>query len=224
MDLKEATENVYARFSKYHVEGNLRARSCDCCVTDKAIRQLLSKPLKKLNEDDLRWFMSKAMTTFGNVQDYKHFLPRILELMQYPNSDFIEDFIIYEKLNYSEWETWDVHEIDAIDNYFLALWVDTLKSEDILFSEWQNILEIIEKYVSLEKGLGFWEKHLTRNNILLIVDYVFNDYNSEGKLYEWFSKPIIMSKLQEVYFETENKDIADRISIVYTILENYKTR
>ena len=226
--LKKATQNLYDTFGKYSVLGNLRLRSCECCVSDNEIRQLLSKPLDDLNQDDLRRFMSKAVTTYGNIQDYKHFLPRILELMQNLNSDFIDDFTTYEKLNYSEWETWDTKEIDAIDNYFLALWTKKIEDENASFYEIEGVLEIVKKYTGLDKSLKIWEAHASKKSILFIVDLVWNNYNfkSDKKtdlLYDWFSQSKIKEKIQDTYFETEDKTLATRISVVYTILDNHES-
>lgn len=226
MNLKIAIDNLYEVFANYHVEGSLRERSCDCCVSDKDIKQLLSKPLRDLNEDDLRWFMSKAMTTFGDLKDYKHFLPRILELMKYQNSDFIEDFLIYEKLNYAEWKTWESKEIEAIHNYFITLWTDKIENESTSFYEIQGSLDIIEKYVGIENALNMWKKYTSRQSILFIVDFVWNSYHLKNDrkmdvLYDWFSQEAIKDKIQDLYFETKDETLATKTSIVYTILDHH---
>lgn len=79
-NLNIATASVYKIFQSYTITGSLRARSCDCCVSDKEIKDLLSKPLKEVSEDEIGHFMRPAMTTFGAIEDYKHFLPRIFRI------------------------------------------------------------------------------------------------------------------------------------------------
>jgi hypothetical protein len=227
--MKESIENLYSAFSKYHIEANFRERCCDCCVSNKDIKQLLSKPLKKLEEDDLRWFMSKAITTFGNINDYKHFLPRILELMLNRNSEFIEDFIIYEKLNYSNWKTWDITEVDAIINYLISLWLNKIEDDKVTFNEIHGLLEIIETYVGIDRALEIWEKHASKQSILFIVDLVWNNYNFKNDkttnlLFDWFSSEIIKEKIQVLYFETKDKSLATKISVVYTTLDNHERK
>jgi hypothetical protein len=99
--LNIATKNLYDVFKKYTIEGNLRDRSCDCCVTDTEIKELLSKDLRTLTEDEIGHFMRSGITTYGEIADYKHFLPRILELMQFDGSNIADDFTTFEKLNYA---------------------------------------------------------------------------------------------------------------------------
>ncbi len=52
---------------------------------------------EKLNEDDLSRFTGKAMTTWGNANDYKHFLPRIFELTAELKTPY-EIWIAFDKL------------------------------------------------------------------------------------------------------------------------------
>lgn len=99
MEIKNSIENLYKTFSKYTILGNLRDRSCDCCVTNEEIKSLMSIQLKDLSEDKIGKYMRSAITTFGDENDYKHFLPRILELL-INNSDILDDFLTFEKLHY----------------------------------------------------------------------------------------------------------------------------
>ena len=70
-----------------------------------------------MEANDLQTFITSALTTFGDIVDYKYFLPRILELIQYSETDVLDDFVTFEKLNYSKWKTWNDDEINAINNY-----------------------------------------------------------------------------------------------------------
>jgi hypothetical protein len=78
--LAEAIENLYRAFARYslrkHVEG------CPCCVRERDKRALESKPLRQLASSDLGRYAFKAMTTWGNQDDFRHFLPRIFELLK----------------------------------------------------------------------------------------------------------------------------------------------
>lgn len=152
MNLKEAIDNLYTAFAGYAINGNLRDRCCECCVSDDEIKQLLSKSLKDLKAEDLNYFMTSAITTFGNVEDYKHFLPRILELMV-GNSDMIDDFLTYEKLNYSNWLLWNTHEVTALKSFIEVLIkhtlgtgleaIDEIISLNLTYNNYENVVEIL---------------------------------------------------------------------------------
>jgi hypothetical protein len=224
-NLNIATQNLYSVFKTYAIKGNLRDRSCDCCVSDDEIKMLLSKDLHELSEDEIGHFMRSAITTFGEIEDYKHFLPRIFELMQLPKSEILDDFITFEKLNYSKWKTWEANEIEAIENYIMALWNETINNETSEFYKLQEVLSIMITYVSWEKALSIWEEVDSTNSIHYIVDAVLGDFYLDfdeeivDNLMDWFSTEVILSKIEKVFFETEDEFEANRISIAYTIRE-----
>lgn len=64
------------------------------------------------------------MTTWGTVGDYKHFLPRLLELVPEPAGITCElDIeVLFGKLRYGKWDTWPEGEQRAIRHYLMALW------------------------------------------------------------------------------------------------------
>src|SRR4051812_10036692 len=78
--LGNAVERLYEVFAQYpskHMGG------CPCCLTAGEQFILESKPLRELTESDLRSYIGIALHTFGDVKDFKHFLPRILEQMAF---------------------------------------------------------------------------------------------------------------------------------------------
>ncbi|GAA3594592.1 hypothetical protein Q4Q39_06955 [Flavivirga amylovorans] len=219
MNLKESIDNLYTVFSGYIIRGNLRYRSCECCVSDEEIKLLLSKPLKELSANDLNHFMASAITTFGGVEDYKHFLPRILELIV-DNSDVVDDFLTYEKLNYSEWLNWNTEEIVALKSFFEALLINALDKD----------FEIIDDSISLNLIYNNYERltEILQNSdskILLqkIVDEVFNDcyWKVDKELLNIYASKKIVKKVEQLYFKTKDKMELNKIAIAYSILENH---
>jgi hypothetical protein len=97
--LREAVEDVYRAFKDVplgYFEG------CPCCVRDEH-RQALLGPLRKI--PDISHFAFKSMTTWGDEQTFKHFLPRILEAMT--DAHFgINPQILSGKLVMAKWRSW----------------------------------------------------------------------------------------------------------------------
>jgi hypothetical protein len=110
---KEAIETIYEVFSKYKLK--VKIVGCQHCELENLEINLHQKNLKYLNWKDLGIYLFKAMTTFGDVNDFKHFLPRIFEL-------FVEDFytspidfeVLLSKLEYAHWYDWDNREKSSI--------------------------------------------------------------------------------------------------------------
>ena len=68
--LKDSIENLYETFGKYH-SGPIMSGSPN--YNDLGIwnRLIFEKPLRELGEEDLSRFTKKAITTWGNANDYK---------------------------------------------------------------------------------------------------------------------------------------------------------
>jgi hypothetical protein len=81
--------------------------------------------LEKLTEVDLGLYAFKAMTTWGDSRDFRHFLPRIIELSMIvarPSYLGLEPWIIGSKLAYASWEDWPVLEREALSNFMEIAW------------------------------------------------------------------------------------------------------
>lgn len=129
--LGEAVEGLYRAFRGYapsrHVQG------CDCCVSPDDQRRLRSKPLRSLEAEDLTRFAFKAMTTWGTVEDYKHHLPRILELAatrEGRGSPGLDYDVILGKLSHGGLASWPTLEQQALAAYWHAALRSTLEVED----------------------------------------------------------------------------------------------
>src|SRR5262245_26685041 len=77
--LRQAIEGVYTAF--LDVPRPTSVDGCPCCIGQKGISILLSKPLRELSPDDLTHYAASAFLTVGAVEDYLYFLPRILEIL-----------------------------------------------------------------------------------------------------------------------------------------------
>jgi len=74
-ELSIVIAHLYHTFENYTTQG---IHYCDCgCTDEEDVRKLNSKPLKQLEEDDLIAYHLSALYTWGDVEHYKHYLPRI---------------------------------------------------------------------------------------------------------------------------------------------------
>lgn len=116
--MKDEIEVLYDVFSRYPIKDLIEG--CPCCVSSKREKPLHSKDLRQLSWGDLQIFIFKAMTTFGDESDLKHFLPRIFEL-------YITDYycapydigVLLSKLKYAKWKEWPSKESKAIEMLIL---------------------------------------------------------------------------------------------------------
>ncbi len=128
----KASARLYETFACYPARPAMWA--CSCCVTREAIVVLTMVPLCSLSKNDLEHYSFKAMTTWGESEDYRSFLPRLLELCVLdPGSSSVNIETICRKLEYAQWAEWPQKERQAIINYLLAFWQLLLTHEYYAF-------------------------------------------------------------------------------------------
>lgn len=123
--LDSAIDGLYRTFTRYplrpHVQG------CPHCVSHADHARLHSAKLRDLQPGEIARFTFKVMTTWGDADDFRHFLPRIFELISNDaGGDWIDPEVAFGKLSYGEWRSWPDEERLAVETFLIALWADVL--------------------------------------------------------------------------------------------------
>jgi len=165
-----ALEALYATFSRYdgaHLEG------CPHCVSFEENAALRRTPLRKLGGEELYHYLFKAMTTWGTEEDFKHFIPRLLEV--YASSN--DAWLLCDKLAYARWRSWPEPEQRAIESYLLARWRAELAENGpplpghALLETMLNLDLDIAPY-DLRTKLEAWRSARSRESIQLLARFV----------------------------------------------------
>lgn len=119
-NLSISISRLYAVFAHYPLRPVIHG--CDHCVFPEDQARLRSKPLHALTEQDLGKYLWQAMTTWGDREDFKHFLPRLLELMTAPSEWRGDLWLVMSKLRYGDWQIWPESERESINGYLIAQW------------------------------------------------------------------------------------------------------
>jgi hypothetical protein len=125
--ITEAIEQLYRTFSRYPLP-----KYTDPCLNCHSIDEdvlLRSKPLREAELSDLRDYAVDALTDWGDVNVFKHFLPRVFELFASdpdPATSFIDPEIIFSKFRHGSWRTWPPEEQSAVENFLHAVWAKVL--------------------------------------------------------------------------------------------------
>lgn len=229
--LKHAIENLYITFGKYTTEG---IHHCDCgCIKEEDVAKLNSKPLRELLEDDLVSYHGKALYTWGDIEHYKHYMPRILELLSINRKlSFIDLDEVITKLEYANWQEWDPGEVQAVKDYILADWIDFANREgsDIRQTE----LEAYSKYFELKDLIKVWDisgKTSAIRNFVQFFYYNGNQILSKGLKINESGETINLTLLMQSHnlteslekeffrFEHTDEEYASRISVVLEMIE-----
>lgn len=126
--LQEAIEGLYVVFAGYLLPAD--TMPCDCCHPPDSDALLHAEPLRRLQWTNLSDYSTHAMTVWGDLACYKHFLPRIFELLL-TDSDWRrgtpDPESVFRTFRYGDWRTWPEEEQTAIEKTLQAIW-ETVRS------------------------------------------------------------------------------------------------
>jgi hypothetical protein len=229
--LESTIDNLYNTFSKYTTEG---MHHCNCgCIKEENLIKLHSKPLRQLEEDDLISYHGSALYTWGDVQHYKHYLPRICELVsKHEDFRFIGIDELHAKLDYAKWTEWPINEQRAINDFVIENWVDLINNNYPNIRDSQ--LADYAKFFDIETLISLWKVNSSdfalRNFVYFFYYHgtqILNDgLKIENKVLgkefiQLFESGDILKKLESNFFKNEKADseYADKISIVLQMIE-----
>ena len=128
--LRSATDRLYEAFAGYPLRD--RIPFCPCCGTQAEEAGLHEAPLRELSPRLLApYARGAAWGTWGTLADFKHFLPRLLELVAWEDlaghgwtdaGELFKRLRSFDGARDPPWECWPDSERQAVGNYLDALW------------------------------------------------------------------------------------------------------
>ena len=236
--IKISIEKLYDIFAKYQGLSKLEGSPLydDLETWNK---QLRSKKLRELTDDDLSLFAGKVILTWGDENDYRFYLPRILELTAELKTPY-EIWTLYSRLEDANWKTWNADEQTAINDFTIELW-NNLLIDNSEKAEWEfkdYFHSIAYFYPDFTEILKVWETNHSFASIKHLTNYIFeerqnlfdNNYidsrekNTKNieQFKTWLTSDNILKKIEKAFYDNEKKEIAERLSWVEQILTNEK--
>ena len=234
--MKKLIEDIYSVFSKYTTSN---MHYCQCgCIDEEDVKKLASKPLKELEENDFSSYHGSALYTWGEIEHYKHFLPRILEVHhQLKGKSIIGVYEIGTKLEYAKWSTWNENEITIITEFMKLDWnslvnkrksdISTMDFEEYSFfikpKELINNWKIMNNKIAFRNFIYFFYSNGTE---ILNKGIKINGKYYQNEFLEIINNRKITEKLENEFFiiEETNKNYSEKISIVLQMIEQNNGR
>ncbi|RUM24515.1 hypothetical protein EFQ99_17225 [Rhizobium vallis] len=202
-DLEDSLLTLYPAFSEYPFPSSLDGSPLR--DTEKILAALKSAPLREIHATELGQYAASAITTVGSVDDFRHFLPRILHCAVLSASAYgFEPPIIASKLLLGDWQRWPIGEQTAVANFFYSAWAyKRLLDSDVDASAWDWILAMAKLGLQFESCLDLWLKQPTPNAFIQLASAdikslrrgtgFWQDILPEKRRFvlEWFSSDII---------------------------------
>lgn len=227
-----AKEKLYSTFSIYPFKSTIEG--CPCCVSDSDKSTLHSKQLRELEDVDLSRYAFKAMTTWGDINDYKHYLPRIFELSA-KRKLIVDTFVTLGKLDYAQWKQWHSKEQETINEFLRAWWNYDINYATSFDSE--ILVELHKLILDIKPMLNVWNIDTETQGFKNYVEFIeYHYYELAGKNttfktlseteVEIFKKWVQSNKhkLEEGFFlfEKKDKEFSARISNSLYMIERIK--
>lgn len=234
-ELEQSIEGLYSAFAGYPLKP--RIYGCECCVSPKDDVRIHSKPLRQLDWADLQRFAHKSMSTWGDVDDFKHFLPRLLELLPELNSWPICMDRLCPKIYEAGFQDWPEAERLAVDAYFLALWRAVVLTDVVPMNCYEFLSAMVSAQAPVQPFLDDLAKMLEEagtalHKLLYLVEsvawnhlYPAEAYNLLGEwsldiaeehgwsaISRWLTKLELKASLEDLYFQQEDTDFARQLS------------
>lgn len=118
-ELQDAIVGLYAAFGD--VPLRTPAAGCPCCVEPRDQALLEGTPLRELGGRLLDSYASHAIHLWGDEDHYRHFLPRLLEVLASDPAAITPEFTVIG-LERSGWRAWPSPQPEAIERFFHAWW------------------------------------------------------------------------------------------------------
>lgn len=168
--LKTSIAHLYTTFARYPLRPDIDA--CPCCVSEDDQKKLSSKALQALESGDISRYAWKAMTTWGNVEDFKHFLPRLLELIATTGIAY-DAGVVLRKLTYASWHDWAPSEQEAIRSFVFAWWTEWVTQKGANPSDFMELYQLLGELELLLEG---WVIDFKNQSFRNLIHFILGNY------------------------------------------------
>lgn len=209
--LDEAIREVYRVFATHKKPRDFDA--CDHCMSAEEKRFFLTRELQDLTADELMRYAADVFLTMGDVKDFKHFLPRILEISVQDDSWWPGPEVVLNKLRLADWSQWPANERNAVvkvlNEKFAALLKDP-NAEGFDVDTWvcalgrcvddlTPFLNQLENEASEETLLSFIEENQSALSNGKLANSFWDSPVNEQRLIEWLKSEKVKRLLNEKY-------------------------
>ncbi|GAB3146883.1 hypothetical protein [Microbispora hainanensis] len=121
--MKSAPKAVHTTDSRLSAKTNV----CDHCVSAERVRAARAAPLRMLTAAALNPYAWNGLYTWGDVEEFKHYLPRLLELLILEELDDLHAPSLMLRLGV-RWQTWMQDQAGSRHWHRRRMWRQTLSS------------------------------------------------------------------------------------------------
>ena len=207
-NLNSKIEALYSIFQRYRLYSAFHDRCSPLGERQALAKRLASTPLRETSATDVAVYSFKALTTMGDGKDYKHFLPRMFELVSISREWYCHMTLLPKKLNELRWLQWPREEIEAIKEFIDAQWDYILHSYPWHSSATAFLLEISAEFGALQKHLTKWENCKNEASLLHFIEALKHEYGGLEEFDNWLLNEANKNRLEQSYQTYETSELS----------------
>jgi len=184
-----------------------------------------------LTAGELEGFAMKALTTWGDADDLRRLLPRVLELIATEDPFPFQVETVFGKLRLGGWMAWPGEEREALGLYFDAIWRDSLaNAED--GSRTSDLLCALGRAVEeLQPFLKIWENCLLASGYGQLVEFMADGLSNSfwteaktqcGQVVGWLTDPETERRLTMIFNRNIGTAFADPLARAIDQLSRFR--
>jgi hypothetical protein len=180
-ELSKIINKAYSVFNYSTPEKIENVCTKECCMDINDVNLLLTLELNKIPIELIHSYNDNAQAFKINMNEYKYFLPRYLELIsQFQFTSCIDVSLSLKNLNLDKNEFWnDKDELNCINDFMLFFFRKCLL-DDSYFSDFQLIDVINMFYIAgtdISNLLNIWLNDIDNFSIIHIEQLITNNFN-----------------------------------------------
>jgi len=203
--LRHIIDQSYTVFSKYKVTVPLDVCT-ECCLTPSQESSLASMSVKQIPFELLYEYNTAAKTELPGIEEFKHFVPRFLDLTAELQFVHHSAELILSRFDYYNKDEWTKEESELVQNYAIELFGYFLSIYPL--PELEKIDAIIvmlyKAKVDIKEVLLNWKKAISRSSILHLSDLICRGF--KGAKNELLSSPFADEQISKIVFEWLHSD------------------
>lgn len=175
--IEEIIEKSYSIFGTYKVTKPLDVCTT-CCLTDSQENDLVSLGVRYIPFELLYKYNTAAKTAKPNINEFKHFLPRFLELTTQLKFLSHSAELSFSRFDYYDECEWKQVEKDILSDFSIEFFRYCLTIYPL--PELERIDSIIvmlsKAYIDIYRILSLWKETSTKESVLHLSDLVNNGF------------------------------------------------
>jgi len=210
MDEVHIINHAYKLFSKYTPNG-INNACTHCCLTPDEVKALLTTPLKEISVELLSTYNDSAQANHPNIDEFKYFLPRYLELIALFDFPSHSDELSLRNIAEYSSDVWTAEEREFLDQFAEHHFINFLHRRPIwAFQEVSGTLIMFYKAnYDISRFLDLWENDDSISGCLHFKNLILQEFHAKRRtkisnafatdefskiMYDWKSRAAIRSK------------------------------